>query len=82
MRCDDGQLEMVALGHGISLGLVTARLRRPRLLARITQVEFDLGGTLAMQVDGEPFSARAGHYRVVRDRSIRVLVADGAPCAT
>lgn len=82
MQVDDGRLEMLALGHGISLGLVTARLRRPRLLGRTGQVEFDLGGTLAMQVDGEPFSARPGRYRVVRDRSITVLVADGAPCAT
>ncbi len=82
MHIDDGRLEMVALGHGISLGLVTARLRRPRLLERSGCFEFDLGGTLAMQVDGEPFSARPGHYRIVRDRSISVLVADGAPCAT
>ena len=79
MRCDDGHLEMVALGHGVSLGLVTARLRRPRLLAQIEQVEFDLSAPLAMQADGEPFTARPGHYRVQRDRSIRVLVADGAP---
>ncbi len=81
MRCDDGLLEMLALGHGLSLGLVMARLRRPRLLRRITQLEFDLGHGLAMQVDGEPFTAQPGHYRVVRDRSITVLVADGAPCA-
>ena len=82
MHIDDGRLELVALGHGVSLGLVTGRLRRPRLLGRSGEVEFDLGGTLAMQVDGEPFSARPGHYRIVRDRSISVLVADGAPCAT
>jgi len=82
MRVDDGRLELLALGHGISLGLVTARLRRPRLLGRTDHLEFDLGGTLAMQVDGEPFSAGPGHYRVVPDRSITVLVADGAPCAT
>jgi diacylglycerol kinase family enzyme len=81
MRCDDGVLEMLALGHGLSLGLVMARLRRPRLLRRITQLEFDLGHGLAMQVDGEPFAARPGRYRVVRDRSITVLVAHGAPCA-
>lgn len=80
MRIDDGLLEMVALGHGLNLGLVTARLRRPRLLRRIDHLEFDLGTTLAMQVDGEPFSASPGRYRVVRDRSITVLVADGAPC--
>lgn len=82
MRCDDGRLELVALGHGLCLGLVTARLRRPRLVARTEHLEFDLGGTLAMQVDGEPFSVGPGHYRVVRDRSITVLVADGAPCAS
>lgn len=80
MRIDDGLLEMVALGHGLSLGLVAARLRRPRLLRRIDHLEFDLGTTLAMQVDGEPFSAPPGRYRVVRDRSITVLVAHGAPC--
>ena len=82
MRWDDGQVEMVALGSGLALGLATARLRRPRLLRRLDHLEFDLGATVAMQVDGEPFSASPGHYRVVRDRSIRVLVAAGAPCAT
>lgn len=79
MRCDDGHLELVALGHGIGLGLVTARLRRPRLLGRIEHLEFELSAALAMQVDGEPFTARPGHYRILRDRSIRVLVAEGAP---
>lgn len=80
MAIDDGAFEVVALGAGVALGLVTARLRRPRLLARRSEVAFTLGTELAMQVDGEPFLAPVGHYRVVRDRSVRVLVAPGAPC--
>ena len=82
MRSDDGQLEAVALGHGISLGLVTGRLRRPRLLRRMEYVTVDLGGDLAMQVDGEPFTACAGRYRVTHAGTIRALVADGSLCAT
>jgi diacylglycerol kinase (ATP) len=82
MRADDGLLEAVALGHGLSLGLVTGRLRRPRLLARLAHLVFDLGAPVAMQVDGEPFIAPPGHYRISRAASVQVLVANGAPCAT
>lgn len=82
MRLDDGRFEAVALGHGLALGLVTARLRRPRLLGRHERLEFDLGGGVAMQVDGEPFLAPPGRYRICRARSVSVLVATGAPCAT
>lgn len=78
MRFDDGRMELVALGQGLRLGLVTARLRRPRLLGRPDRLEFDLAHTLAMQVDGEPFSAGPGHYRVMRDTGITVVVADVA----
>lgn len=82
IRSDDGQLEAVALGHGISLGLVTGRLRCPRLLRRIDHLTIDLGGDLVMQVDGEPFAAPVGRYRVTHAGRIRVLVADGSLCAT
>lgn len=81
MRFDDGRFETIALGHGLALGLVTARLRRPRLLGRHEHLEFDLGGGVAMQVDGEPFIAKPGSYRITRAGSVSVLVADGAPCA-
>ena len=37
---------------------------------------------IAMQLDGEPFLAAPGCYRVTRATGIRVLVADGAPWAT
>lgn len=82
MRIDDGRFEALALGQGLALGLVTARLRRPRLLGRHEQLEFELGAALPMQLDGEPFLARPGRYRVTPASAVRVLVADGAPCAT
>ena len=82
IRSDDGQVEAVALGHGISLGLVTGRLRCPRLLQRLDHLTIDQGADVAMQVDGEPFTARAGRYRVTHAGRIRALVADGSPCAT
>lgn len=82
MRVDDGRFEVLALGEGLALGLVNARLRRPRLLGRHAHLEFDLGARVAMQVDGEPFHAMPGRYRIDRAPGIRVLVADGAPCAT
>lgn len=82
MRVDDGRFEALALGQGLALGLVTARLRRPRLLGRHDHLEFDLGTGVAMQLDGEPFIAPPGRYRVTRTTGVSVLVADGAPCAT
>jgi diacylglycerol kinase family enzyme len=80
MRIDDGRFEMLALGAGLALGLVTARLRRPRLLGRHTHLELDLGTAMAMQLDGEPILAPPGRYRITRAPGVHVLVADGAPC--
>jgi diacylglycerol kinase (ATP) len=77
MRSDDGRLELVALGHGLALGLVTGHLRRPRLLQRAAGVGFLLGRPLAMQLDGEAFTAPSGHYRVAREGQVRALRAGG-----
>lgn len=82
MRTNDGQLEALIMGHGLSLGLVTARLRRPRLLGRFAHLSFAVGEGVVMQTDGEPFAAQPGHYRLSPASAITVLVADGAPCAT
>ncbi len=82
MHCGDGRLEAVAMGHGVSLGLATGRLRRPRLLQRLAGVTIEVGNVLAMQVDGEPFAAPRGRYRVAHAGTIRVLAAGGSPCAT
>jgi len=82
MRSDDGRLEALVIGHGLSLGLVTARLRRPRLLGRFAHLGFTLAKGVVMQTDGEPFAAQPGPYRLSPAPAITVLVADGAPCAT
>ena len=60
MRSDDGRLEVLAMGHGLALGLVTARLRRPRLLGRTARMEFTVREGVVMQADGEPFIAQPG----------------------
>jgi diacylglycerol kinase (ATP) len=78
-RRDDGLLEAVALGHGLSLGLVAAHLRRPRLLQRVAEVSFRVGSALPMQIDGEPFIAEPGVYHIQHAGRISVLVAHGTP---
>ena len=75
IRTDDRRFEVVALGHGLRLGLATAGLRRPRLVSRRDQVSFDLGRELAMQTDGEPFTALPGRYHVAHAGTIKTLVA-------
>jgi diacylglycerol kinase (ATP) len=80
MRVDDGRFELVALGHGPALALVTCRLRRPRLLARRGDLRLEVGGMVAAQADGEPFALPRGRYRVVPAPSVAVLVAGGALC--
>jgi diacylglycerol kinase (ATP) len=77
-RRDDGLIEAVALGHGLALGLVTARLRRPRLLQRVAAAWFSLVVPMAMQIDGEPFLAQPGVYDIQRTGTISVLVAPAA----
>lgn len=76
---DDGLLEAVALGHGLTLGLVAAHLRRPRLLQRVAAVRFCVGVSLPMQIDGEPFMAEPGVYHIQHAGRISVLVAHGSP---
>ncbi len=75
---DDGLLEVVALGHGLSLGLVTARLRRPRLVNHVSSLTFTLTAPIPMQVDGEPFLAAMGTYQLRSIGQIPILVANGA----
>jgi diacylglycerol kinase (ATP) len=75
---DDGLLEVVALGHGLSLGLVTARLRRPRLLQRVAQPRFSLGVATPMQIDGEPFIAPPGLYQMQQAGRLAVLLGTSA----
>lgn len=76
IRMDDRQFEVVALGHGLRLGLATAGLRRPRLVSRRDQISFVLGCDLAMQTDGEAFTALAGRYDVAHAGIIKTLVAE------
>lgn len=78
-RRDDGVLEAVALGHGLAFGLVTAQLRRPRLLKRLAAITFSVGAAVPMQVDGEPFIAEPGVYHLQHAGQVNVLVAHGTP---
>lgn len=71
----DGRLEVFALGAQIAMGLVAARLRRPRLIDRAPGWELALARPVPMQVDGEPLIAVAGHYRCRHAGTIGVLVA-------
>jgi diacylglycerol kinase (ATP) len=73
IRTDDAQFEVVALGHGVRLGLATAGLRRPRLLHRLDHLTLVLGSEIAMQMDGEAFIAPAGRYQVTHAGSIKAL---------
>ena len=66
-------VEVVALGHGVRLGLATAGLRRPRLLHRLGHLTLVLGSEIAMQMDGEAFIAPAGRYQVTHAGSIKAL---------
>jgi diacylglycerol kinase (ATP) len=75
IRMDDRQFEVVALGHGLRLGLATGGLRRPRLVSRRDQLSFNLGCDLAMQTDGEAFTALPGRYDVTHTGTIKTLVA-------
>jgi diacylglycerol kinase (ATP) len=72
-RPDDGRAEVVALAHGIALGLVTAGLRRPSCLGAIGGGTLRLARAARMQCDGEPLQAPAGRYRLERVGQVRVL---------
>ncbi len=76
MRADDGRLELFALAAGLPLGLVASGLRRPYRVASASGVDLDLVAGMAMQLDGEPGWAPAGHYRVRSGGRIAVLVGD------
>ena len=78
IRTDDAQFEVVALGHGVRLGLATAGLRRPRLIHRLGQLTFVLGREIAMQMDGEAFTAPVGQYQVTHAGSIKALIGERA----
>ena len=71
----DGRLEVFALGAQVAMGLVAARLRRPRLIDRANGWELVLARPAPMQVDGEPFIATAGRYCCRHAGTIGVLVA-------
>ena len=71
----DGRLEVFALGAQVAMGLVAARLRRPRLIDRAASWELALSRPAPMQVDGEPFIAAAGRYHCRHAGTIGVLVA-------
>lgn len=71
----DGRLEVVALGAQLAMGLVAARLRRPRLLAQVGAWDLVLQRPAPMQVDGEPFVAAPGRYSCRHGGTIGVLVA-------
>jgi diacylglycerol kinase (ATP) len=75
---NDGFFEVVALGAGIPLGLVTAGARRPRLLARRAEMSVRLHQALPMQIDGEPFMAQAGTYTITMSGQVRLLVASSS----
>ncbi len=72
-RHDDGRAEVVALAHGVALGLVTAGLRRPSRLGTIAGGTLRLARAARMQCDGEPLQAPAGRYRLERVGEVRVL---------
>jgi diacylglycerol kinase (ATP) len=72
-RSDDGRAEVVALGHGLLLGMATAGLRRPSTLARTSAFTLQVSRSTAMQCDGEPFQAPAGVYRLEHAGEVRVL---------
>jgi diacylglycerol kinase (ATP) len=72
-RPDDGRAEVVALAHGVALGLVTAGLRRPSFLGAIAGATLRLARRARMQCDGEPLHAPAGRYRLERVGEVRVL---------
>lgn len=71
----DGRLEVFALGAQLAMGLVAARLRRPRLLAQPSAWELILQRPAPMQVDGEPFIATPGRFACRHGGTIGVLVA-------
>jgi len=72
-RDDDGRAEVVALAHGVALGLVTAGLRRPSCLGALSGGTLRLARAARMQCDGEPLHAPAGRYRLERVGEVRVL---------
>jgi diacylglycerol kinase family enzyme len=74
-RHDDGRAEVVALAHGVALGLVTAGLRRPSCLGSIDGGTLRLARAARMQCDGEPLAAPAGRYRLEHVGEVRVLSA-------
>jgi diacylglycerol kinase (ATP) len=74
-RHDDGRAEVVALAHGVALGLVTAGLRRPSCLGSLSGGTLRLARAARMQCDGEPLAAPAGRYRLERVGEVRVLSA-------
>ncbi len=72
-RDDDGRAEVVALAHGVALGLVTAGLRRPSCLGSFSGGTLRLARAGRMQCDGEPLAAPAGRYRCEHAGEVRVL---------
>lgn len=73
IRADDGILDLYALPHGLSLGLVLARLRQGRLIGRRSGIDFRILHRMPMQLDGEPFVGSPGWWRIRREGQVRVL---------
>lgn len=73
IRSDDGLADLFALPMGLGLGLLLAGRRRARPLGRQASWELTFSRSVPMQLDGEPFVAAPGVWRIERGGQVRVL---------
>lgn len=72
IRADDGRAEVHGFGGQVRQALALCGLRPARHLGGGSQLEIALPQRVAMQVDGEPFLAPPGNWRLERRGSARL----------
>jgi diacylglycerol kinase (ATP) len=81
IRADDGRCDGFALPAGAMAGLALSGIRQAHRLGSRARFAFHLRQALTMQIDGEPWLAQPGPYRIEPAGTVSTLVGPSAPSA-
>ena len=60
----DGQIDLLAMGPGLAMGLASRGVRQPKRVGRVPGFTLHLRRAVPMQLDGEPLVVRPGRWQV------------------